>query len=85
MTEITNREAAARGDEPDLGKIFGWLLFAAGLALVAWAFVMDPSVETGLSGGLERINNVGRLNHQLMVAIVGSAFVVAGSIFASRR
>ena len=78
-------------------SIFGWALFSVGLGLVAWAFTIDPSVSVreaarlmelpseGLPIADARVNNVGLLVRQVLLCIVGAAFIVSGSVFACRR
>lgn len=62
-------------------KVFGWILFAAGLALLAWAFVYDPSVSS--AGALyDRTVNLGLLAEKLMLAQIGGSLLVAGSVLA---
>ena len=78
-------------------SVFGWSLFSVGLALIAWAFTIDPSVpvrdaarlmelpSAGLPMADARVNNIGLLVRQALLCIAGSAFLVAGSVFACRR
>lgn len=62
-------------------KVFGWILFAAGMVLLAWAFVYDPSVSS--AGALyDRTVNLGLLAEKLMLAQVGGALLIAGSVLA---
>lgn len=87
--------SAASAKQIALFDLVGPVLCIIGLALIIWAFVMDPTISVpveqppGLPWGpsdlTQRINNTGLLNRQLMMAIVGSGLLVSGSIFATRR
>lgn len=90
-------EATEESSTASPSSIFGWALFAVGLGLVAWAFTIDPSVpvreaarvmelpSAALPMAEARVNNVGLLVRQVLLCIVGAAFIVSGSVFACRR
>lgn len=90
-------DTSEQGSSVSPSGIFGWALFAVGLGLVAWAFTIDPSApvraaaramelpSAALPIGEARVNNVGLLVRQVLLCIVGAAFIVSGSVFACRR
>ena len=61
-------------------KIAGWILFAVGLALLAWAFVYDPSFTPNPAQYWDRTVNLGLLAEKTTIGIIGGALTVAGAV-----
>ena len=97
MMEQTAQTQIAQSNiepEPNVGVVFGCILFSLGLAIICWSFLFDPSVSTTpiateLAGYSlpDRTINLGQLGTKLMICITGCAFLVSGTVFiaCSRR
>ncbi len=77
--EVTIREAKRPRGAGE--SVIGLLLIALGVGVVIFAFLMDTSVETGRDAGFGRVHNIGLMNRQLMVAMIGCATVLGGLMY----
>jgi len=58
-------------------KPFGVLLCIVAFLAIAFGFMYDTSVSTGLGG---RVHNIGLMNDRQNILIVGGAMLIAGSL-----
>lgn len=75
MNEVNKRPAM---QDISADPLMGWVLVAAGLALVGWGIVFDPTITSGGLYDEDRIINLGLLAQKLMIFIGGCAVSVAG-------